>query len=281
MSELQNQRIECGPYTLDYRNKTLIMGILNITPDSFSDGGKYNQIEQAVIRAKQMVEAGADIIDIGGESTRPGYERVSDEEEIARVAPVIEAISKEIQAPISIDTYKSAVAEAALQAGAHILNDIWGAKADPRMATLAANFNVPIILMHNRDNRDYSHFYRDVVNDLFESIQIVKNAGVKDDKIILDPGIGFAKDLSENIEMMRHLDKLVDIGYPVLLGTSKKSLIGQALNLPVDERAEGTAATICYGIQKGCQIVRVHDVKEVSRMAKMMDILIGKGQIHG
>lgn len=281
MSELQNQRIECGPYTLDYRNKTLIMGILNITPDSFSDGGKYNQIEQAVIRAKQMVEAGADIIDIGGESTRPGYERVSDEEEIARVAPVIEAISKEIQAPISIDTYKSAVAEAALQAGSHILNDIWGAKADPRMATLAANFNVPIILMHNRDNRDYSHFYRDVVNDLFESIQIVKNAGVKDDKIILDPGIGFAKELSENIEMMRHLDKLVDIGYPVLLGTSKKSLIGQALNLPVDERAEGTAATICYGIQKGCQIVRVHDVKEVSRMAKMMDILIGKGQIHG
>lgn len=281
MSELQNQRIECGPYTLDYRNKTLIMGILNITPDSFSDGGKYNQIEQAVIRAKQMVEAGADIIDIGGESTRPGYERVTDEEEIARVAPVIEAISKEIQAPISIDTYKSAVAEAALQASAHILNDIWGAKADPRMATLAANFNVPIILMHNRDNRDYSHFYRDVVNDLFESIQIVKNAGVKDDKIILDPGIGFAKELSENIEMMRHLDKLVDIGYPVLLGTSKKSLIGQALNLPVDERAEGTAATICYGIQKGCQIVRVHDVKEVSRMAKMMDILIGKGQIHG
>ncbi|WP_449621608.1 dihydropteroate synthase [Robertmurraya sp. Marseille-Q9965] len=281
MSELQNQIIECGPYTLDYRNKTLIMGILNITPDSFSDGGKYNQIEQAVIHAKQMVEDGADIIDIGGESTRPGYERVSDEEEIARVAPVIDAISKEISVPISIDTYKSNVAEAALQAGAHILNDIWGAKADPNMATLAASYNVPIILMHNRDNRDYKHFYRDVVNDLFESIQIAKGAGVSDDKVILDPGIGFAKDLSENLEMMRQLDKLVDIGYPVLLGTSKKSLIGQALNLPVDERAEGTAATVCYGIQKGCQIVRVHDVKEVSRMAKMMDILIGKGQVHG
>ncbi len=257
------------------------MGILNITPDSFSDGGKYNQIEQAVIHAKQMVEDGADIIDIGGESTRPGYERVSDEEEIARVAPVIDAISKEISVPISIDTYKSNVAEAALQAGAHILNDIWGAKADPNMATLAASYNVPIILMHNRDNRDYKHFYRDVVNDLFESIQIAKGAGVSDDKVILDPGIGFAKDLSENLEMMRQLDKLVDIGYPVLLGTSKKSLIGQALNLPVDERAEGTAATVCYGIQKGCQIVRVHDVKEVSRMAKMMDILIGKGQVHG
>ncbi|TKC13918.1 dihydropteroate synthase [Robertmurraya kyonggiensis] len=281
MSELQNRMIECGPYTLDYHNKTLIMGILNMTPDSFSDGGKYNKIEQAVIHAKQMVEAGADIIDIGGESTRPGYERVSDEEEIERVAPVIDAISKEIPVPISIDTYKSTVAEAALQAGAHILNDIWGAKADPHMATLAASYNVPIILMHNRDNRDYGHFYRDVVNDLFESIMIAKNAGVKDDKIILDPGIGFAKDLSENIEMMRQLDRLVDIGYPVLLGTSKKSLIGQALNLPVDERAEGTAATVCYGIQKGCQIVRVHDVKQISRMAKMMDILIGKGQVHG
>lgn len=281
MSELQNQMIECGPYKLDYSNKTLIMGILNITPDSFSDGGKYNQIEHAVIRAKQMVEAGADIIDIGGESTRPGYERVSDEEEIERVAPVIAAISKEIPVPISIDTYKSTVAEAALQAGAHILNDIWGAKADPYMATLAASYNLPIILMHNRDNRDYGQFYRDVVNDLFESITIAKNAGVKDDKIIIDPGIGFAKDLSENIEMMRQLDRLVDIGYPVLLGTSKKSLIGQALNLPVDERAEGTAATVCYGIQKGCQIVRVHDVKEISRMAKMMDILIGKGQVHG
>lgn len=276
MSDVQNQGVQCGPYLLDYSKKTLIMGILNVTPDSFSDGGKYNRIERAVEHAKQMVEDGADIIDIGGESTRPGYKMVSVEEEMERIAPIIEAISKEVPVPISVDTYKSQVAKAALDAGAHIINDIWGGKYDAEMASVAANYDVPIILMHNRDNLNYGHFYRDVVNDLFESIQIVKSAGVKEEQIILDPGIGFAKDLRLNIEMMRHLDKLVAIGYPVLLGTSKKSLIGQALNLAVDERAEGTGATVCYGIQKGCQIVRVHDVKEIARMAKMMDILLGK-----
>lgn len=271
----------CGPYTLDYSKKTLIMGILNVTPDSFSDGGKYSHIEKAVQHAKQMVEDGADIIDIGGESTRPGYERVSDQEELDRVIPVIEALTREVQVPISIDTYKAEVAKGAIEVGAQIVNDIWGAKFDPNMATVAATCNVPIILMHNRENLEYQYFSRDVINDLFESIHLVKSAGVADDNIILDPGIGFAKDLSLNIEMMRHLDKLVDLGYPVLLGTSKKSLIGQALNLPIGERAEGTAATVCYGIQKGCQIVRVHDVKEISRMAKMMDILLGKEQTYG
>lgn len=257
------------------------MGILNATPDSFSDGGKYNDIDKAVRHAVRMVADGADIIDIGGESTRPGYEKVSDQEELERVAPVIEAISKEVSVPISIDTYKSVVAKGALEAGAHMINDIWGAKADPSMAAIAADFNVPIVLMHNRQNREYQHFYRDIINDLFESINLVKNAGVKDDNIILDPGIGFAKGFSENLEMMRNLDRLVDIGYPVLLGTSKKSFIGQALTLSVEERAEGTGATVCYGIQMGCQIVRVHDVKEISRMARMMDILLGKEQIHG
>ncbi|MGG0719552.1 dihydropteroate synthase [Robertmurraya massiliosenegalensis] len=281
MSTIQKQMIECGPYTLDYSDKTLIMGILNATPDSFSDGGKFNHIEKAVQHARQMVEEGADIIDIGGESTRPGYEQISVQEELERVVPVIKAVSEAVKVPISIDTYKAEVAAGALEAGAHIINDIWGAKADPNMAPLAARYNVPIILMHNRDNRDYQHFYRDVVNDLFESIEMVKNAGVPDEKIILDPGIGFAKDLQENIEMMRELDKLVSIGYPVLLGTSKKSLIGQALNLPVEERAEGTGATVCYGIQKGCQMIRVHDVKAMSRMAGMMDVLIGKGQGNG
>lgn len=275
------QRIECGPYSLDYSHKTLIMGILNVTPDSFSDGGKYNHIERAIQHAKQMVEDGADIIDIGGESTRPGHKMITVEEEIERVVPVIAAISKEVEVPLSIDTYKSVVAKEALKAGAHMINDIWGAKYDPEIANVSASYHAPIILMHNRDNLEYTHFYRDVVNDLFESIQIAKKAGVRDDHIILDPGIGFAKDLALNIEMMRHLDKLVEIGYPVLLGTSKKSLIGQALNLPVGERAEGTAATVCYGIQKGCQIVRVHDVKEISRMAKMMDILLGKDKAHG
>lgn len=281
MSVSKHQIIECDSFTLDYQNKTIIMGILNATPDSFSDGGRYNHLDRAVKHAIQMVNDGADVIDIGGESTRPGYEKISEQEELERVAPVIEAIAKEVEVPISIDTYKAEVAKGALEAGAHIINDIWGAKYDPNMASIAASFDVPIILMHNRKTRDYNHFYRDVINDLFESIQIVKKAGVKDDKIILDPGIGFAKDLHENIEMMRNLDKLVDVGYPVLLGTSKKSLIGQAMNLSVAERAEGTAATVCFGIQMGCHIVRVHDVKEISRMAKMMDILLGKGQRNG
>ncbi|MDQ0999925.1 dihydropteroate synthase [Neobacillus niacini] len=273
--------IKCGPYDLDFNKKTYIMGILNATPDSFSDGGKYNNIEQAIEHAKVMVENGADIIDIGGESTRPGYTVISEDEEIDRVVPVIEAISKHVNVPISIDTYKAKVAERAIEAGAHIINDIWGAKADDKMAAVAAKYNVPIILMHNRHDRNYSFFIRDVVNDLYESINLVKQAGVRDDKIILDPGIGFAKELNENILMMQNLDTLTALGYPVLLGTSKKSMIGQALNLPVEERMEGTGATVCFGIQKGCQIIRIHDVKEMSRMAKMMDILMGKGVNHG
>ncbi|MEH7180030.1 dihydropteroate synthase [Neobacillus vireti] len=278
---MQTAGIKCGPYTLDFDKKTIIMGILNATPDSFSDGGKYNNLEIAVARAKEMVENGADIIDIGGESTRPGYTLISEEEEIERVVPVIEAISKEVRVPISIDTYKAKVAQKAVEAGAHIINDIWGAKADERMAAVAAEYKVPIILMHNRHDRNYSYFIRDVLNDLYESIAMVKQAGVQDDQIILDPGIGFAKDLNENILMMQHLDTLTALGYPVLLGTSKKSMIGQALDLPVEERMEGTGATVCYGIQKGCQIIRIHDVREMSRMARMMDVLMGKGVSHG
>nr|WP_274856470.1 dihydropteroate synthase [Bacillus methanolicus] len=273
------QFIQAGPYRLDYGKKTIIMGILNITPDSFSDGGKYNRLDSAVEHALEMVENGADIIDIGGESTRPGHEPVPLEVELERVIPVIEAVASKVNVPISIDTYKAEVARQAIKAGAHIINDVWGAKADPEMAAVAADLQVPIILMHNRNNRDYSVFFRDVINDLFESITLVKNAGVKDDMIILDPGIGFAKDLTLNIEMMRNLDKLVALGFPVLLGTSRKSMIGHVLDLPVTERVEGTAATVCYGIQKGCHIIRVHDVKEMSRVAKMMDTLIGKGEI--
>ncbi|MBN6889721.1 dihydropteroate synthase [Cytobacillus horneckiae] len=278
---MTEEKIICGPYTLDYSKKTLIMGILNITPDSFSDGGKFTDLQQAVLRAKELVEAGADIIDIGGESTRPGYEEISVEEEIARVVPVIKEIVKEVPVPLSIDTYKAEVAKQAIEAGAHIINDIWGAKADPEMAKIAARTNVPIVLMHNRNNEDYDSFFRDCMNDLYESVALVKAAGVKDENIIVDPGIGFAKDFNGNMEMMRHLDKLVAFGYPVLLGTSKKRMIGTVLDLPVNERMEGTGATVCYGIQKGCQIVRVHDVKEISRMAKMMDALMGKGEYSG
>lgn len=273
--------LQCKSYQLDYGNKTLIMGILNATPDSFSDGGKFNHIEKAIQHAKQMVEDGADIIDVGGESTRPGYATVEVEEETSRVVPVIKEISKIVNVPISIDTYKAETARQAILAGAHIINDIWGAKKDPEIADVAANYDVPIILMHNRENIDYQDFIRDVLNDLYESISIAKKAGVKDERIILDPGIGFAKDLKQNIEMMKNLDKLVGLGYPVLLGTSRKSMIGQVMNLPVDERLEATGATVCYGLEKGCQMMRVHDVKEISRMTKMMDVLVGKGELNG
>jgi len=273
--------IKAGPYELNYRNKTLIMGILNVTPDSFSDGGKYTQTEMAVKRAAQMVADGADLIDIGGESTRPGYTRISDEEEIERVVPMIEAITKNVDIPISVDTYKSEVAKQALEAGAHIINDIWGVKADPNMAKVAAEHNVPIILQHNRKEAEYDFFSRDVYNDLYKSVGLARIAGVRPENIILDPGIGFAKSHEQNLEMMRNLDTMVSLGYPVLLGTSRKSLIGQVLDLPVSERLEGTGATVCYGIQKGCQLIRVHDVKEMARMAKMMDALIGKGNENG
>jgi dihydropteroate synthase len=278
MSLAGASKIKCGSFDLDYSNKTLIMGILNVTPDSFSDGGKYNRIDAALKHAERMVNDGADILDVGGESTRPNYERISEEEEIERVAPIIEAISRNIEVPISVDTYKSRVAEAAVKAGAHILNDIWGGKADSLMPKVASEYKVPIILMHNRGNMEYGHFVRDVLQDLFESIMLVKDAGVKDENIILDPGIGFAKDLKLNLEMMRNLDKLVSLGYPVLLATSRKSMIGHVLDLPPSERMEGTAATICHGIQQGCQMVRVHDVKEMARTAKMMDALLGKGE---
>ncbi|WP_053368701.1 dihydropteroate synthase [Bacillus sp. FJAT-27245] len=276
-----NGKIICGNHVLDYDKKTIVMGILNVTPDSFSDGGKFNAADRAVAHAREMIEYGADIIDIGGESTRPGHEPVSLEEELGRVIPIIELLAKEVDVPISVDTYKAEVAREALKAGAHIINDIWGAKAEPGIAKAAAEFNAPIILMHNRDNRDYEFFTRDVFWDLYESIRIAKEAGVKDSQIILDPGIGFAKDFKENIEMMQNLDTLVALGYPVLLGTSRKRFIGTVLDLPPEERMEGTGATVCYGIQKGCQMIRIHDVKEMARMAKMMDALMGKGKADG
>jgi len=276
-----NNIMECGPYKLDMSGRTLIMGILNMTPDSFSDGGRYNAVDAALERACQLVQDGADIIDIGGESTRPGYEQIPAEEEIERVVPIIERLAKEVDVPISIDTYKAEVARAALKAGAHIINDIWGAKADPYMAKVAAETGAPIILMHNRQEKPYENFIRDVLNDLYESIQITKEAGVKDSQIILDPGIGFAKNLQENLLMMRNLHVIATLGYPVLLGTSRKSMIGNTLKLPVEERVEGTIASVCLGIQQGCQIIRVHDVKENARAARMMDAMLGRVKIDG
>ncbi|WP_144513503.1 dihydropteroate synthase [Bacillus sp. FJAT-22090] len=274
--QYNTQAFEAGGVTLDFRKETIVMGILNVTPDSFSDGGKFNNIESAIAKAKQMVADGAKIIDVGGESTRPGHTVISVEEEIARVIPVIRAIHAEVNAVISIDTYKSEVARAAVLAGAHVINDIWGAKKDPNIAKVAAELGVPIILMHNRDNEDYTNFWIEAKQDIEECIQIAKKAGVPDEHIWLDPGIGFGKTTEQNIWMMQHLQDLVDIGYPVLLATSRKRMIGNVLNLPVDERMEGTGATVCYGLQLGCHMVRVHDVKEITRMTKMMDVLTGK-----
>ncbi len=282
LDQNRNRRpsLACGPYQLDFSKKTMIMGILNITPDSFSDGGSYVDLNAAIKHAREMVEDGADIIDVGGESTRPGHERISDEEEIARVVPVIKALVKEVNVPISIDTYKSEVAKQAIEAGAHIINDIWGAKADPKMAEVAATYHVPIILMHNRDNKNYSNLIDDMIIDLKESIEIVRKAGVKDENIILDPGVGFAKTFEDNIETIRQLDRFYELGYPVLLGTSRKTFIGNVFDLPPTERDEGTGATTCIGIQKGCDIVRVHNVKMNARLAKMMDVLVGKGAVQ-
>lgn len=280
-TNLYQTKLTCGPYELPLENKTLIMGILNVTPDSFSDGGKYNDSERAIMRARELVEHGADILDIGGESTRPGAEKVSLEMELERVIPIIQAISKEVQVPISIDTYKAEVAKQAIQAGAHIINDVWGAKGDPDMPAVAAELQVPIILMQNRKERNYQQLIPDMISDLFDSITLVKRAGVKDENIILDPGIGFAKTFEDNLNVMQQLEHFHTLGYPLLLGTSRKRFIGHVLDLPAEERMEGTGATVCLGIQKGCQIVRVHDVKQIARMAKMMDaMLAGGGPTH-
>jgi dihydropteroate synthase len=279
---MKQPKLKCGDYLLDFSKKTYIMGILNVTPDSFSDGGHHNHIEQAVAHAKKMISDGADIIDIGGESTRPGAAFVTADEELERVIPVIEALRKEVDVPISIDTYKAQTAYEAVKAGAHIINDVWGAKKDPDMPSVMAKTNVPVILMHNRFDTNYQEFMPDLIADLEHSIAISVKAGVKPENIILDPGIGFVKTFEQNLETMRRLNEVVNMGYPVLLGTSRKSMIGKALDLPVEERVEGTGATICLGIERGCSIIRVHDVKEMSRMAKMMDIMLGKGsEIHG
>lgn len=253
------------------------MGILNVTPDSFSDGGKFVDLDQALAQARAMVEAGADIIDIGGESTRPGSVPVGEAEELDRVLPVIRILSQELSVPLSIDTYKPEVAERAVQTGAHIVNDIWGARRDKRMAEVAVRHQVPIILMHNREDTNYGDFFADYIRDLRESVKIALAAGVKPDQIVLDPGIGFAKSQEQNLETMRRLDDLVALGYPVLLATSRKRMIGNVLDLPVDERVEGTAATVALGVTKGCHMVRVHDVKEMKRVAKMMDAMLRGG----
>ncbi|PCN43076.1 dihydropteroate synthase [Brevibacillus laterosporus] len=280
-SQTKFTSLSCGTYNLPLHERTLIMGILNVTPDSFSDGGRYNQLDDAMRHAERLVKDGADIIDVGGESTRPGSQLVSAEQELERIIPIIERLSRDIDVPISVDTYKARVADEALRAGAHVINDVWGAKKDSEMAAVAARWNVPIILMHNREQMEYQDFFPDYIKDLQESIQLALAAGVSEEMIVLDPGIGFAKTLQQNLEAMRRLDDLVALGYPVLLGTSRKSMIGKVLDLPVDERLEGTIATVALGIEKGCHIMRVHDVKAIKRTAMMMDAIKKGARYNG
>lgn len=255
---------------------TYIMGILNVTPDSFSDGGKFNQIDAALKHAEEMIGDGADVIDIGGESTRPGYTKISDEEETGRVIPVIEAVKKEFGIPISVDTYKSGVAEAAAQAGADLINDIWGLKYDARMAEVIAKSGLACCLMHNRDNTEYRNFMEDMKQDLRETIALAKAAGIADDKIILDPGVGFAKSYENNLEVIRRLKEFNELKYPVLLGTSRKSVIGLTLELPAAERVEGTIVTTVMAVEAGCMFVRVHDVKENHRAIQMAETILDR-----
>ncbi|GAA0609216.1 dihydropteroate synthase [Virgibacillus siamensis] len=262
--------------TYDLLERTYIMGILNVTPDSFSDGGNYSSLEQAVNHAIAMERAGADIIDIGGESTRPNHEPVPQEEEIARIVPVIRKVKENVRIPISVDTYKAETARQAVMAGAAIINDVWGAKREPEIAKVAAEHNVPIILMHNRTNKDYKSIIDDMKQDLQESIAIARGAGVHDKNIILDPGVGFAKTAEDNLVVMNNLEKFADLGFPVLLGTSRKGFIGKILDVPPAERDNGTGATTCLGIAKGAQIIRVHNVELNVELAKMTDAILGK-----
>ncbi len=256
--------------------RTYVMGILNVTPDSFSDGGKWNNIDAALKHTEQMIQDGAAVIDVGGESTRPGYTMISDEEEIGRVVPVIEKIKANFDISVSIDTYKSAVAEAACKAGADLVNDIWGFKYDEKIAKVTADYGVACCLMHNRNDMNYVNYMEDVLKDLRESIAIAKKYGVADDKIITDPGVGFAKSLENNLEITNKCEMLKTLGYPVLLGTSRKSMIGLTLDLPREERVEGTLVTTVMAVEKGCLFVRVHDVLANKRAVDMTEKILGK-----
>ncbi|MCU6687273.1 dihydropteroate synthase [Dorea acetigenes] len=269
-----------GNKNFDTANHTYIMGILNVTPDSFSDGGKFQNLDAALKHAGEMVSDGADILDVGGESTRPGHSQITDQEEIERVVPVIERLKQEFDVPVSVDTYKSAVAEAALTAGADLVNDIWGLKYDEQMAALIARHQAACCLMHNRKEAIYQQFLPDFLNDMEECIRLAKAAGISDDKIILDPGVGFGKNYEMNLEIIRKIDCMHRLGYPVLLGTSRKSVIGLTLDLPADQREEGTLVTTVYGITKGCSFVRVHDVRANRRAIQMTEAILREHSVN-
>jgi dihydropteroate synthase len=298
---MKSPSLKIRNHTFSWGTRTYVMGILNITPDSFSGDGILSPSpggrvrgegeKRAIVQAKGFLSNGADILDVGGESTRPGSQPVNAEEELERVIPVIEAIKKEFpDALISIDTYKAKVAETAFKAGAHILNDVWGLRADPQLASVAAAFRVPVILMHNRSNpasvevreqlgnayigSNYENLMEEVKRELLLSVELAKTAGIEDSYIILDPGIGFGKTREHNLELINRLDEIRALGFPILLGPSRKSFIGFTLDLPPEQRVEGTAATVAVGITRGADIIRVHDVKEMARVAKMTDAIV-------
>lgn len=267
----KTSKMQIGDRTFCVADHTYIMGVLNLTPDSFSDGGKFNNKDAALKQVEKMMDEGVDVIDVGGESTRPGYQKITDDEEIERTAPIIELIKDRFDIPVSIDTYKSQVALAALQAGADMVNDIWGLKYDPGLAKVIAESKAACTLMHNRDNMQYGSFMEDVKSDLRKTIEIARDAGISEDKIILDPGVGFAKTYEHNLEIIHKLRELEELGFPILLGTSRKSVIGIALNLPVGERLEGTLTTTVLGVMAGCAFVRVHDVLPNKRAIQMAE----------
>ncbi len=261
--------MQIGAKEFDTTHGAYIMGILNVTPDSFSDGGKWNRLDAALAHGEAMVQEGAAILDVGGESTRPGHQQISEEEEINRVVPVIRALKERLDVPVSIDTYKASVAEAALAAGADLVNDIWGLKYDPRMAEVIAAHGAACCLMHNREKPEYRDLMPDLLADLRESLELADRAGIPRDRILLDPGIGFGKTREQNLEVIRQVGQLRSLGCPVLLATSRKSVIGLTLDLPVDQRVEGTIATSVIGLIQGCSFFRVHDVKENLRAIRM------------
>lgn len=276
--KLNNRELQLG-------DKTLIMGILNVTPDSFSDGGKYADAKYAVKHGLEMIEQGADIIDIGGESTRPGSTPVAEEEELGRVIPVIEGIRKESDIPISIDTYKAKVAMESIFAGADMINDISGCRFDPEMASVATNANIPVTIMHIKgtprnmqENPTYDDIIKEIKQYLAESIDFLKKAGVHEGQILIDPGIGFGKSTEDNLTIMNRLDEFASLGHPILVGVSRKSVIGNILELPIEERIFGTAAAVTANIMKGSHVVRVHDVAEMRQVVKMADAIVNSNQ---
>lgn len=271
--------MKIGQHEFETTGRTYVMGILNVTPDSFSDGGRWNELDKALFRVEEMIREGMDIVDIGGESTRPGYTPLDVQEEIGRVTPIIQGVKARFDIPISLDTCKAPVARAGLEAGADLINDIWGLKNDPDMASVIGKWGVPCCLMHNRPAPDYTDLISDMTADLRETLRLAEEGGIQKNSIILDPGVGFGKTYGHNLEVIRRMEEFHSLGCPLLLGTSRKSVIGLTLDLPAHQRVEGTLATSVLAVMKGCMFVRVHDIKENVRAIRMTEAILKGGTV--